>query len=222
MYIYQIEVSNVCSLRCSYCPHPKQVRPKGMMSFDTFKKCVELFKVSGNRSTLRLHNFGEALLHPELPKFLSYAAGEGVECSFFTNGVSTKGQAFSREFWQNLANHGLKTVDFSAHALSVDTFSEMTNGLIKIGRVFDPKTRTLGTWAGQTGPPETPVPEPCLFERMNAMVILWDGRVSSCCLDVEGKRSPLWIDDLLRTKRYEFEPIHLCSSCSSMRHEEDL
>jgi hypothetical protein len=39
-----------------------------MMSFDTFKKCVELFKVSENRNTLRLHNFGEALLHPELPK----------------------------------------------------------------------------------------------------------------------------------------------------------
>lgn len=222
MFIYQIEVSNICSLKCNYCPHPRQERRKGLMSFDTFRKCVDLYKMCDNRNNLRLHNFGEVLLHPQLPAFIRYADERGIKCSFFTNGLTTKKTPFSREFWLNLADHGLETVDFSAHELPTEEFQKIVGGVINIGRVFDPKTRTLGTWAGQTGPPETPSLEPCLFERMNAVVVLWDGRISSCCLDVEGQMRGLHIDDLLSGKLYRFAPISLCNNCSSMRHREDL
>lgn len=133
MFIYQIEVINICSLECTYCPHPIQQRKKGLMSLDTFKQCVALFKSSMNRNTLRLHNFGEVLLHPELPTFLRYAAGQGVECSFFTNGLTMRGVPFDREFWKNLADHGLKTVDFSAHKMSAELFSSIIDGIITIG-----------------------------------------------------------------------------------------
>jgi Radical SAM superfamily len=222
MYIYQIEVSNVCSLRCSYCPHPTQKRAKGFMAFDTFKQCVTLFRQSENVNSLRLHNFGEVLLHPHLATFLEYAAAQGVECSFFTNGLSMKGVPFSRDEWQTLADHGLKTVDFSAHALSTQEFASIVEGIVTIGRVFDPKTRVLGSWAGQTGAPEVPVAEPCIFERLNAVVILWNGQLSSCCLDVEGGFKAMHISDILSGAQYRFRPIELCNSCASMRHEEQL
>jgi hypothetical protein len=222
MYIYQIEVSNICSLKCTYCPHPTQERSKGMMSFETFRKCVELYQICENKETLRLHNFGEALLHPELPAFIRYADDRGIKCSFFTNGLTMKKVPFSRQFWQNLADHGLETVDFSSHELETEEFEKIVGGVIKLGRVFNPRTRVLGTWAGQTGPPETPVPEPCIFERMNAVVVLWDGRISSCCLDVEGQVKGIQVDDLLRDKTYAFAPIRLCNTCSSMRHKESL
>lgn len=222
MYIYQIEVSNICSLRCTYCPHPLQLRKKGFMSLEVFGKCVELFRMARNRNTLRLHNFGEVLMHPRLPEFIAYAKARGVECSFFTNGVRPGGSPYSRSYWQQLANAGLRTVDFSSHVISLEEFMQVTDGVIEIGREFNPRTRVLGSWAGQTGPPETPVSEPCIFERQNALVVLWDGRISSCCLDVEGRRSELWIDDVLRQGSYCFEAISLCSSCASMRHHEDL
>jgi Radical SAM superfamily len=222
VYIYQIEVSNICSLKCTYCPHPEQQRTKGMMSLEVFQKCVELFGICQNKATLRLHNFGEVLLHPQLPVFIKYADERGVKCSFFTNGLTMKKTPFSREFWRNLADHGLETIDFSSHELKLEEFQEIVDGVVKIGRVYDPHTRVLGTWAGQTGPPEIPVPEPCIFERMNAMVVLWDGRISSCCLDVEGQAKGLHIDDLLRDKSYKFIPIRLCNTCSSMRHQENL
>ena len=72
----QIEVSNLCSLSCVYCPHPSQLRQKGNMSMDVFKKCIELTERSDNpvyfgKKFLRLNHFGEPLLNPLLPKFIS-------------------------------------------------------------------------------------------------------------------------------------------------------
>ncbi len=223
VYIYQIEVSNFCSLTCAYCPHPTQIRPKGFMSFDTFRKCVDLFKDHcDNRNTLRLHNFGEVALHPELPQFIQYARTEGVACSFFTNGMRSRKEPIGRGYWQELSDAGLETVDFSAHVMTEEEFRTIVEGIVRIGRVYDPKPEVLGTWAGQVGPPEIPLAKPCIFERMDAFVVLWDGRISSCCLDVEGQFKGLHVDDLLAGRRYRFASIPLCSTCSSMRHEEML
>lgn len=192
------------------------------MSLETFRKCLTLFRMCANRNALRLHNFGEVLMHPQLPEMISEARAAGVEVSFFTNGVGPDRQPFPRSYWRLLATAGLRTVDFSSHELAVVEFSAIVNGLISIGRVFDPRVQVLGTWAGQTGPAEDPISEPCLFDRETALVVLWDGRISSCCLDVEGQRSELWIDDVLQARAYQFEPIELCRSCASMRHHEDL
>jgi sulfatase maturation enzyme AslB (radical SAM superfamily) len=222
MYIYQIEVSNVCSLRCAYCPHPTQKRKKSFMTFDTFKKCVEFFKLCDNKGYLFLHNFGEVLLHPQILDFIQYATDQGVKCSFFTNGVTPKKIPFTREFWRQLADRGLEAVDFSAHAISSAEFMRITDGIVKVNHVFDPSIDHLHTWAGQIGAPDDPAKRPCLFQRKNAFVVLWDGRISTCCFDVEGLRSALWVDDLLRTKTYQFEPIVLCKGCASMRDDEEM
>ncbi len=194
-----------------------------MMSFETFAKCVELFRDHcDNTNTLRLHNFGEAALHPELPRLIRHAREQGVRCSFFTNGMRSRKQAVEREYWQGLADAGLETVDFSAHAMSAKEFQGVIRDVLVVGRVFDPAPENLGTWAGQVGPNEIPIPEPCIFQRKDAFVVLWDGRISSCCLDVEGQFKGLHVDDLLAGRRYEFRPIPLCRTCSSMRHEERL
>lgn len=220
MLVYQIELSNVCSLTCGYCPHPTQSRTRGFMDDDTFAKCVELYTRSDNVGPLYLHNFGEVTLHPRLPELLELARSRGVECSFYTNGMATRTTPQTREYWERLAAAGLRSVDFSSHALPVEEFRAIVDGVVEVKKTFDPQVRKLGTWAGQTGPKEEPVPEPCLFERDNAVVILWDGRVSVCCFDVEGRRQGLTVDDLLRTGTYEFAPIPLCGGCGSMRHVE--
>jgi len=220
MYIYQIEVSNVCSLQCEYCPHPTQERRKGFMSQETFAKCVRLYKMSQNRYPLFLHNFGEVLLHPKLPELLRHARAEGVECSFYTNGVRPNGQPYDRDVWRNLADCGLKRVAFSAHALSIGQFRSAVRGVVQVTSIWDPKESPRDTWAGQVGQEhgqdgqgETPRVGPCIFERENAFVVLWDGRISSCCIDVEGRRSPLTVDEVLENGGYMFEPISLCDGC---------
>lgn len=192
------------------------------MSLETFDKCLRLFRMCYNRNTLRLHNFGEVLMHPRLPEMVAAATAAGIEVSFFTNGVGMDRLPFPAAYWKRLATAGLRTVDFSSHGLSLEEFRTAVDGLISVGRVFDPREKVLGTWAGQCGLAESPTSEPCLFARDSAFVVLWDGRVSSCCLDVEGQRSSLWIDDVLCSGAYGFEPMSLCGSCASMRHYEDL
>ena len=192
------------------------------MSFDTFKKCIELYKICKNTSELVLHNFGEALLHPQLPQFIKYADQKGVKCIFFTNGVMPNKVPFDRDVWKNLAEHGLEKVKFSAHELSTEEFLQITDGLIEVTRTFEPKKQKLGTWAGQVGLADVSLDLPCIFERENAFVVLWNGRISSCCQDVEGRRSELWIDDVIRDGFYQFESISLCKSCGVMREHESM
>jgi len=198
------------------------MRKKGFMSFDTYIKCIQLYKFCGNESPLVLHNFGEVLLHPKIEEFISYANQNNVECTFFTNGINIDKKPFDSSFWKQIGKCGLKSVNFSSHFISLDKFQKLLNGFVQIGRVFNPHEDTLGTWAGQTGKPEIPINKPCIFERENAFVVLWNGRISSCCLDVEGVCKKIWIDDILDNKIYEFQSINLCNTCSSMRHYEKL
>src|SRR5262245_22170737 len=103
--VMQIEASNYCSLTCWYCPHPAQVRPKGNMSLETFSKCMTLVKRSENperdgRKFVWLNHFGEPLLNPLLPDFVSFASDRGIEVSFATNGVDDGKELFPRSLWQ--------------------------------------------------------------------------------------------------------------------------
>jgi sulfatase maturation enzyme AslB (radical SAM superfamily) len=222
MFVYEIEVSNVCSLTCIYCPHPTQARRKGFMSFETFRKCIELYKRCENREPLCLHNFGEVLLHPKLPSYIRYASDQRVTVRFFTNGLTPKKIPYTRKYWQHLADQGLREVHFSAHELPLEQFQTIVDGVVRIRKTFDPLTSVIGTWAGQVGASDEPLVEPCLFERRNAFVVLWDGRISACCIDAEGQRQGLTVDDLLRTQTYDFERIPLCGGCKAMREGEDM
>lgn len=222
MKIYQVELSNYCNLSCKYCPHPNQKRSKGFMDLQTFKKVVTLAKKCG-QSLLYLHNFGEVALHPHLTEFIMYAKEQGLECSFFTNGV-----LFTKDMLKSLYNAGLRKISVSNHIGNADV---MVKSLIEnvglpivIDEVYDVGVRH--NWAGQI--PETECEhicqrsdEPCIFERENAFVILWNGDVASCCIDCEGVSKYYTVDDLL-TGNYEFIRCHLCDSCDLMRGDEVL
>lgn len=222
MLIYQLEISNICSLTCGYCPHPNQRRPKGMMSFDTFKKCVEFYRTHSRTRPLHLHHFGEPILHPQLVEFVAHAASRDVETIFFTNGLLAKKTPAGPEYWKELADAGLRRVNFSSHNLAEKEFRAIAEPYVKVERVYDPRRNRRGTWAGQTGEPEVPVAEPCFFERRNAFVVLWNGDLARCCLDPEGRDSPGTIDDLLAGMEFKFAPFLLCDSCASLRGEEEV
>jgi hypothetical protein len=222
MFLYQIEVSNVCNLRCPYCPHPGQRRRKGLMSFDTFRDCIDLYCICQNTMPLHLHNFGEVTLHPELPRMIRHARDHGVRVRFYTNGLGPNLEPHPSVYWQNLADHGLEEIHFSSHQMSLAEFEAIIDGILVVNAVFDPRTSRMGTWAGQTGPAEAPPGRPCIFERMPAFVVLWDGRISACCLDVEGQRMDLNVRSLLASGSYQYQPIPLCATCGSMRGQVQL
>lgn len=227
MLIYQIEISNRCNLTCSYCPHPNQDREQGLMSWPTFEKSIELLIHCGQR-TAYLHNFGEPLLHPDLVEFVRHCSTRGVSASFFTNGVLLGHDALRR-----LADAGLRFLCLSEHTKGefnkVRTLVEDGGYPIEIRDTFRPERRTLHSWAGQVRARHADddgdgiTLGPCIFQRHDAAVVLWDGRINVCCIDADGKQTRGTVEDfLVDPSRYRFQPIPLCGTCSLMRGEEDL
>lgn len=228
MKIYQIEISNECNLTCTYCPHPGQLRPKGNMARQTFEKSIELLLRCGQR-TAYLHNFGEPLLHPDVVDFVRHCTDRQVEASFFTNGI-----LLTHELVGQLADAGLRYLCVSEHTRGevqrVERLIEETGVPVQIRDRFKPGREQLHTWAGQVTHGRGTLPlhpsegaGPCMFERQQAAVILWDGRISVCCIDVEGQGERGTVDDYLANDAsYGFAPIPLCRGCSLMRGAEDL
>jgi hypothetical protein len=228
--VMQIETSNLCSLTCTYCPHPSQRRLKGDMDMTTFAKCIELVRrsdnpVSGGRKFVWLNHFGEPLLNPLLPEFVAHAVARDVDVSFATNGVDHAKRLFPRELWQRLADAGLKGVVLSAHVKSEATLRGQVDGILDVIGIFQPKPENLHDWAGQVdvakyrAEPRASVATPCDYETQNMFAVTWDGKLAACCYDVEGLRI-VTVDDVLENG-FTFRPIPLCGSCVLGRGDAD-
>lgn len=227
MYIYQVEISNFCNLTCSYCPHPSQSRPKGNMSFSTFVDVVELASQCEQKD-LFLNNFGEPLLHPELFEFISYAKTKEIECNFITNGILID-EAMA---WR-LYELGVRDIYLSEHLVGQkERIQEMLkeNSIpLSIVYTYNPHKQEKHDWAGQVASTTKSIRtlistkkqyKPCIFETKKRVVILWDGSINTCCIDVNGTGIVGSVKDYLgRKNEYEFQPIPLCNSCELMREE---
>jgi organic radical activating enzyme len=227
MKIYQIEISNICNLTCSYCPHPNQGRVKGLMSFNTFMDTIDLVIKCGQKQVY-LHNFGEPLIHPELPKFISYALSRGISSNFYTNGL-----LLDEDLARRLYEAGLREICISEHINGqkerIQDMLEKQSIPLNILETYIPNGNTKHDWARQVfttctvSPVVTTKHHPCIFERQNAVVVLWDGRINICCIDVEGADNCGTVRDfIINPESYKFQPIPLCNSCNLMRGEEYL
>lgn len=199
------------------------------MSRNTFENAIELLLRCDQR-TAYLHNFGEPLLHPNVTDFVAHCTARGVAASFFTNGV-----LITEPVLDALAQAGLRYLCVSEHTRGecdrVRALIQHGAYPIEVRDSFRPVRNQLHSWAGQvhsSGP--TPVslvsPRrqlPCIFERQNAVVVLWDGRVNVCCIDAEGRGVQGTVADFLNSPdSYQFRPIGLCTGCSLMRGDEEL
>ena len=68
-----LEISNVCNLKCRFCPGTKRT-PK-VMTEEEF--CFLLGKLQGWADYLYFHLMGEPLCHPKLETFLKLAGDAG-------------------------------------------------------------------------------------------------------------------------------------------------
>ena len=64
-----VELTNYCNLRCTYCPSPLNLRPKGWMEEKTFSRLVEQIRAVGIKRVYIIGN-GEATLHPLFPEYV--------------------------------------------------------------------------------------------------------------------------------------------------------
>ena len=106
-----LEISNICNLRCSFCPGTK--RQKRAMTEEEFS--VLLPKLQPYADYLYFHLMGEPLCHPKLRQFLELAGNAGFKVILTTNGTLLKKQQETL-----LSAPGLHKVNVSLHAFEAN------------------------------------------------------------------------------------------------------
>lgn len=112
-YIYEIEPTNHCPYKCIMCPRGlgRMHRSAGFMKMDTFSSLVKQFPV--NQKLVRLHHFGEAVLHPEIDTMIRMVADVGL-----ISVLSVNPATLSSALIQKLIKSGIHIICFSLDALS--------------------------------------------------------------------------------------------------------
>ncbi len=90
MAVFNVEITNRCPLRCVMCPRTEDMtRDQGHMDFALFQRIIdELVRCNPTWSDsvpVRLHGFGESLVHPQFDRFISYAESSGIRTCLSIN-----------------------------------------------------------------------------------------------------------------------------------------
>ncbi len=116
-----IEITNICNLRCDFCPGTK--RGARRMTVEEFTLAAG--KLSGTVKYLYFHVMGEPLLHDGLEDFLDIAGEMGFRVCLTTNGTL-------------LGSEGGKLLSHRAlHKISVSLHSMEGNGVDDLGQYLD-------------------------------------------------------------------------------------
>lgn len=87
-YSYTVDVVGTCNLRCPSCPVGNSpARPKGFMDTALFGRILAKIRAESPdpNPRLTLYNWGEPLLHPELPRLIAMAHAAGFPVQLSTN-----------------------------------------------------------------------------------------------------------------------------------------
>lgn len=129
-----IEISNVCNLRCAFCPGTKR-RPR-IMSETEFESLLP--KLRPFTDYLYFHIMGEPLCHPLLESFLRLAEKYGFKVILTTNGTLL---AKMQEIL--LASPALHKINISLHAFEANDlsvpFSEYLDNCFEFGKAAEGK-----------------------------------------------------------------------------------
>ena len=129
-----LEISNLCNLRCAFCPGTK--RPARAMTEADL--AILLPKLRPYTDFLYFHLMGEPLLHPNLETFLKMAGDFGFRVILTTNGTLLPKQ---QELL--LRSPSLHKINISLHAFEANDlrvpFSEYLDGCFRFGRAMEGK-----------------------------------------------------------------------------------
>ncbi len=129
-----IEITNVCNLRCSFCPGHR--RAPHFMSARDFERVAE--KIDGQVDNVFLHVMGEPLLHPELGEILQAVDKMSGDTALK---ITTNGTLLTEKMPILLGSKRLKTLCISLHSFEAneadgfeDYIENCLDGAVKIGK----------------------------------------------------------------------------------------
>jgi sulfatase maturation enzyme AslB (radical SAM superfamily) len=222
--IVQIEATNICNAKCTFCPRDDMKRRQGVMDMALFTRILDGCASLGI-GHVRMHNYGEAFVDKRLPEKIAYAKSKGIP----EVGVITNGSLLGADVARAIIEAGLDAINISLDAAGKETFESTrvglkydkvianVEGLVRIRRELGrrrPKlilsfvrqdnsaeeqafidhwsavadkihVTELHNWAG-TLRRRADVNFPC-YRQWLTFTVLWDGRVSLCCADLDGQ-----------------------------------
>lgn len=129
-----LEISNICNLKCSFCPGTK--REKQTLTISEFTALLP--KLRPYSDYLYFHIMGEPLCHPQLSVFLSLAGDAGFKVILTTNGT-----LLNQNQEMLLSSPALHKVNISLHAFEANDlavpFSEYLRECFAFGKAAEGK-----------------------------------------------------------------------------------
>lgn len=186
--IHQIEVTTRCNLRCKYCPHPKMQRPKEDMAWETYDQAlawVDHFVNKGTQGELSFTGIGESTLHPDFGHMLIKARVmfPDIPIVFSTNGMPS----FTEEIASICNRHNIEVM-VSVHR------PEMAGKAIQLCKKYSilkyinsAFATSAFDWAGDVDWFVSAPAVTCEYLKSGWGVVLFDGKITTCCLDSEDK-----------------------------------
>lgn len=121
-----IEIYNVCNLRCIMCPYSDMTREKVQMSMDLFRKIIDDAAANGIKE-VGFSNYNEPLLDTLLFERIRYAKSEGLRVHFFSNGT-----LLTEDRIDALLDSGLDSIECSFDGATKETYER-----IRVGADFE-------------------------------------------------------------------------------------
>ena len=139
-----LEISNVCNLRCAFCPGTK--RTPRVMGEEEFSSL--LHKLRPWSDYLYFHLMGEPLCHPQLERFLELAGEDGFKVILTTNGT-----LLPKQQEMLLRSSALYKVNVSLHAFEANElptpFEDYLRGCFAFGKAAEGRiTVSYRLWNG--------------------------------------------------------------------------
>lgn len=128
----EIELTNHCNAKCTFCPHGRMERPKGYMELGAFDSMLDELRAIRphlwlNRAAGRdmfpkivFAGLGEPLLHADAAQFVASCRRHGFTSELVTNGIRLEAGSV-----RALADAGLSKLAISLHSADARVYHEI-------------------------------------------------------------------------------------------------
>jgi len=111
-----IEITNICNLKCKFCPETK--RKKEFINIEKFEEII--CKIKDYTNLVCLHVKGEPLLHPQFEDILNILEKYNLKTNITTNGTLIKDKIETIK-----KSTAIRQINFSLHSITQnDVFNE--------------------------------------------------------------------------------------------------
>lgn len=152
-FVDQIELTNLCPMRCAFCPRGvpgRMKRATGFMELSLFERVLgELDPAQARYRPLELHHLGESLLHPEVDRFVAAATRRGLPTE-----MSMNPSLLTPDIAARLVDAGLSRIVLSLDGMDDETLVSIRGPAAKYTKAERNIDALLAALAKRTAPPK--------------------------------------------------------------------